>query len=142
MSWPFTLQHPHLVNFITKSTHAVHDTIGFLFWLAQGKYSWSAARHQGDVGSTTEHSLFDFLDKWFAFDGNVNLKVDKTYGQSWSLAIGSQFKPLPTSSEVRSDIYKDPNTDAFKTFAQVLVRQNEFFSKLQNTKEQNNDKLI
>lgn len=71
MSWPFTLQHPHLVNFITKSTHAVHDTIGFLFWLAQGKYSWSAARHQGDVGSTTEHSLFDFLDKWFAFDGNV-----------------------------------------------------------------------
>ena len=72
MSWPFTLQHPHLVNFVTKSTHAVHDTIGFLFWLAQGKYSWSAARHQGDVGSTTEHSLFDFLDKWFAFDGNVD----------------------------------------------------------------------
>lgn len=64
------------------------------------------------------------LGIWFA-DDNVNLKVDRNYGQSWSLAIGSQFKPLPTSSEVRSDVYKDPNTDAFKTFAQVLVRQNE-----------------
>ena len=64
------------------------------------------------------------LGIWFA-DDNVNLKVDKNYGQSWSLAIGSQFKPLPTSPEVRSDVYKDPNTDAFKTFAQVLVRQNE-----------------
>lgn len=69
------------------------------------------------------------LGIWFA-DGNVNLKVDKTYGQSWSLAIGSQFKPLPTSAEVRSDIYKDPNTDAFKTFAQVLVRQNELLDTL------------
>ena len=64
------------------------------------------------------------LGIWFA-DDNVNLKVDRNYGQSWSLAIGSQFKPLPTSPEVRSDVYKDPNTDAFKTFAQVLVRQNE-----------------
>ena len=64
------------------------------------------------------------LGIWFA-DDNVNLKVDRNYGQSWSLAIGSQVKPLPTSPEVRSDVYKDPNTDAFKTFAQVLVRQNE-----------------
>ena len=64
------------------------------------------------------------LGIWFA-DDNVNLKVDRNYGQSWSLAIGSQFKPLPTSPEVRSDVYKGPNTDAFKTFAQVLVRQNE-----------------
>ena len=70
------------------------------------------------------------LGIWFA-DGNVNLKVDKTYGQSWSLAIGSQFKPLPTSPEVRSDVYKDPNTDAFKTFAQVLVRQNELLDTLE-----------
>lgn len=70
------------------------------------------------------------LGIWFA-DGNVNLKVDRTYGQSWSLAIGSQFKPLPTSPEVRSDVYKDPNTDAFKTFAQVLVRQNELLDTLE-----------
>ena len=70
------------------------------------------------------------LGIWFA-DGNVNLKVDRTYGQSWSLAIGSQFKPLPTSPEVRSDVYKDPNTDAFKTFAQVLVRQNELLDTIE-----------
>ena len=70
------------------------------------------------------------LGIWFA-DGNVSLKVDRTYGQSWSLAIGSQFKPLPTSPEVRSDVYKDPNTDAFKTFAQVLVRQNELLDTLE-----------
>ena len=70
------------------------------------------------------------LGIWFA-DDNVNLKVDKTYGQSWSLAIGSQFKPLPTSPQVRSDVYKDPNTDAFKTFAQVLVRQNELLDTIE-----------
>lgn len=70
------------------------------------------------------------LGIWFA-DDNINLKVDKTYGQSWSLAIGSQFKPLPTSPEVRSDVYKDPNTDAFKTFAQVLVRQNELLDTIE-----------
>ncbi len=70
------------------------------------------------------------LGIWFA-DDNVNLKVDRTYGQSWSLAIGSQFKPLPTSPEVRSDVYKDPNTDAFKTFAQVLVRQNELLDTIE-----------
>lgn len=70
------------------------------------------------------------LGIWFA-DDNVNLKVDKTYGQSWSLAIGSQFKPLPTSPEVRSDVYKDPNTDAFKTFAQILVRQNELLDTIE-----------
>lgn len=70
------------------------------------------------------------LGIWFA-DDNINLKVDKTYGQSWSLAIGSQFKPLPTSSQVRSDVYKDPNTDAFKTFAQVLVRQNELLDTIE-----------
>lgn len=70
------------------------------------------------------------LGIWFA-DDNVNLKVDKTYGQSWSLAIGSQFKPLPTSPQVRSDVYKNPNTDAFKTFAQVLVRQNELLDTIE-----------
>lgn len=70
------------------------------------------------------------LGIWFA-DDNINLKVDKTYGQSWSLAIGSQFKPLPTSPQVRSDVYKDPNTDAFKTFAQVLVRQNELLDTIE-----------
>ena len=70
------------------------------------------------------------LGIWFAED-NVNLKVDRNYGQSWSLAIGSQFKPLPTSPEVRSDVYKDPNTDAFKTFAQVLVRQNELLDTIE-----------
>lgn len=70
------------------------------------------------------------LGIWFA-DDNISLKVDKTYGQSWSLAIGSQFKPLPTSPEVRSDVYKDPNTDAFKTFAQVLVRQNELLDTIE-----------
>ena len=70
------------------------------------------------------------LGIWFA-DNNVSLKVDKTYGQSWSLAIGSQFKPLPTSPEVRSDVYKDPNTDAFKTFAQILVRQNELLDTIE-----------
>lgn len=70
------------------------------------------------------------LGIWFA-DKTIELDTDNTYGQSWSLAIGSQFKPLPTSSKVRSDVYKDPNTDAFKTFAQVLVRQNELLDMIE-----------
>lgn len=86
--------------------------------------------NQGESILTSNFKTNVPLGIWFA-DDNVNLKVDKTYGQSWSLAIGSQFKPLPTSPEVRSDVYKDPNTDAFKTFAQVLVRQNELLDTIE-----------
>ena len=64
------------------------------------------------------------LGMWFAND-YVELISDNLYGQSWSLAIGSQFKPLPTEQEIQSDITKTSNVDAFQTFAQILTRQNQ-----------------
>ena len=64
------------------------------------------------------------LGMWFAND-YVELVSDNLYGQSWSLAIGSQFKPLPTEQEIQSDITKTSNSDAFQTFAQILTRQNQ-----------------
>lgn len=70
------------------------------------------------------------LGIWFA-DKTITLDRDKYYGQSWSLAIGSQFKPLPTSNEVISDITKESNVEAFNTFAQVLSRQNELLTTME-----------
>ena len=64
------------------------------------------------------------LGMWFAND-YIELVSDNLYGQSWSLAIGSQFKPLPTEQEIQSDITKTSNVDAFQTFAQILTRQNQ-----------------
>jgi predicted nucleic acid-binding Zn-ribbon protein len=61
---------------------------------------------------------------WFAND-YVELVSDNLYGQSWSLAIGSQFKPLPTEQQLQSDITKTSNAEAFQTFAQILTRQNQ-----------------
>lgn len=70
------------------------------------------------------------LGIWFA-DKTISLDRDNYYGQSWSLAIGSQFKPLPTSNKVVSDITKQSNVEAFNTFAQVLTRQNELLTTME-----------
>lgn len=78
------------------------------------------------------------LGIWFA-DKNIELITDEKYGQTWSLVIGSQFKPLPTSPKVRSDIYKDSSSDAFKTFAQILTRQNELLDKIESYNKILND---
>lgn len=60
---------------------------------------------------------------WFATKP-IELTKDDNYGQVWSLAIGSQFKPFPTSPQLESEITQDSNTAAFNTFAQILARQN------------------
>lgn len=78
------------------------------------------------------------LGIWFA-DRTITLENDEHYGQSWSLAIGSQFKPLPTSSKVRSDIYKTGAADAYNTFSQVLVKQNELLDKFEDFNKRLND---
>lgn len=79
------------------------------------------------------------LGMWFA-NNYVELESDNLYGQSWSLAIGSQFKPLPTEQEIQSDITKTSNADAFQTFAQILTRQNQLIDVVKasiNTIEEN-----
>lgn len=84
------------------------------------------------------------LGIWFA-DKTISLVGDSKYGQTWSLAIGSQFKPLPTSSNVLSDITSNSNTIAFNTFAQILSRQNEIldmFSSFNTQIEQINKQIL
>lgn len=78
------------------------------------------------------------LGIWFA-DKMISLDTNTLYGQSWSLAIGSQFKPLPTSNKVVSDITKQSNVEAFNTFAQVLSRQNELLTVLENINKRVDD---
>lgn len=70
------------------------------------------------------------LGIWFA-DKTIELTYDGKYGQSWSLAIGSQFKPLPNMDKTVSDVTDTSNKLAYSTFAQVLTRQNELLNKLE-----------
>lgn len=67
---------------------------------------------------------------WFA-DKSVVLESDSKYNTSWSLAIGSQFKPFPTSNNINSEITNESNSIAFGTFAQILSRQNDLLSYVQ-----------
>lgn len=67
---------------------------------------------------------------WFA-DKSIVLEGDSKYNTSWSLAIGSQFKPFPTSNNINSEITNESNSIAFGTFAQILSRQNDLLSYVQ-----------
>ena len=68
---------------------------------------------------------------WFA-DKQIILTGDETYNESWSLVIGSQFKPFPNSNKITSDITNESNSIAFGTFAQILSRQNDLFTYFTN----------
>ena len=64
------------------------------------------------------------LGIWFA-DRTIELTLDGLYGQTWSLAIGSQFKPIPTMQNNYSDVSgSESSAVVYNTFAQVLSRQN------------------
>ena len=63
---------------------------------------------------------------WFSQDFNkITLQRDETSGfwPSWSLVLSSQFKPFPKSPHLQSDTQNVSSTDAFGTFAQILVEQ-------------------
>ena len=55
----------------------------------------------------------------------ITLQRDETSGfwPSWSLVLSSQFKPFPKSPHLQSDTQNASSTDAFGTFAQILVEQ-------------------
>ena len=55
----------------------------------------------------------------------ITLQRDETSGfwPSWSLVLSSQFKPFPKSPHLQSDTQNVSSTDAFGTFAQILVEQ-------------------
>lgn len=71
------------------------------------------------------------LGIWFA-NNTISLSIDGIYGQNWSLVIGSQFKPFPTSSTgIPAEIEMNNTPGAYNSFAQVLARQDsiiKFFS--------------
>lgn len=83
-------------------------------------------------GGITSNSITNVpLGIWFAND-TISLLKDNTYGQNWSLVIGSQFKPFPTSSTgIPTEIEMNNTPGAYNSFAQVLARQDsiiKFFS--------------
>lgn len=71
------------------------------------------------------------LGIWFA-DQMVTLTTTNKYNESWSLVIGSQFKPFPSSQFVENEITNESNSIAFGTFAQILSRQNDLFTYMTN----------
>ena len=63
---------------------------------------------------------------WFSQGFNkITLQRDETSGfwPSWSLVLSSQFKPFPKSPHLQPDTQNISSTDAFGTFAQILVEQ-------------------
>lgn len=74
------------------------------------------------------------LGMWFSGYEPVKLAKDSTtgYAPSWSLLIGSQFKPFPYSSSIPSEISNDSKANAYPTFAMVMSRQNEMIDKMES----------
>ena len=75
------------------------------------------------------------LGIWFSDNcDTINIKRDTTTGfaPSWSLTLSSQFKPFPSSSNVINESDKNYNTDAYKTFSQLIVRQNQVLDKMED----------
>ena len=73
------------------------------------------------------------LGIWFSDNcENIVIKRDAAtgYGVSWSLTLSSQFKPFPSSANIVNESDKTYNTDAYKTFSQLLVRQNQVLDKM------------
>lgn len=67
---------------------------------------------------------------WFANE-RIELRRDGTeYSPSWSLSIGSQFKPFPYSQQKVSEIDQSDRSSAFMTFSQILIRQNRLLDKM------------
>ena len=86
------------------------------------------------------------LGIWFA-NNTISLSKDEVYGQNWSLVIGSQFKPFPTSSNgIPTEIEMNNTPGAYNSFAQVLARQDsiiKFFSEqIRDLKNQINEMKI
>lgn len=69
---------------------------------------------------------------WFANE-TITLKRHKgtNYAPSWSLLIGTQFKPFPNSDKLVQDNGGVSDMAGFATFAQILSRQHKLYDQLQ-----------
>lgn len=74
------------------------------------------------------------LGIWFAPSPEYSVKLVRDlktgFSQSWSLVIGSQFKPFPYMVDLPNEIDRDGMAAAYSTFAQVLSRQNGIIDKI------------
>lgn len=91
------------------------------------------------VSELSSISLYKSTDKlntrfvpygiWFSGDSPVILPRHE-YSPSWSLVLSSQFKPFPYSKSNPNEIDDAAKADAYQTFSQILVRQNEILDKI------------
>ena len=92
------------------------------------------------IADPDSHSFNVPYGIWFAND-TITLKRDigTKYAPSWSLLIGTQFKPFPTSNYLTQDGNNTVSKMAgFATYAQILCRQNKVYDKML----ENNNLLI
>lgn len=75
------------------------------------------------------------LGMWFSGYKSVDLYKNPTtkYSPTWSLMIGSQFKPFPYSYKMPEEVSLNSMSNAFPTFAMVLSRQNGLLDTLNKT---------
>ena len=68
------------------------------------------------------------LGIWIS-DSGVELKRDGEYAPTWSLTISSQFKPFPYSNNIARSSSSDSKSNAYSTFAEVLIKLNKAIDK-------------
>lgn len=71
---------------------------------------------------------------WFSGNEPISLKRDShtKLSTTWSLIIGSQFKPFPYSQHMPGEVEPSASAEAFLTFSQILTRQNQMMDKMNN----------
>ncbi|MBO5003839.1 MAG: hypothetical protein J6D03_00930 [Clostridia bacterium] len=96
---------------------------------------------QNDLSNPTLYIKNVPLGMWFSGSEPIVLKRDakSKYCPSWSLVIGSQFKPFPYSKEIPDEITDSAKADAFMTFSQILTKQNEMIDKMSSLFDRIND---
>lgn len=75
------------------------------------------------------------LGMWFSGYKCVDLykNPNTKYSPTWSLMIGSQFKPFPYSYKMPEEVSLNSMSNAFPTFAMILSRQNGLLDTLNKT---------
>lgn len=84
-----------------------------------------------NITDTTENNLRIKnipLGIWIS-DSGVELKRDGEYAPTWSLTISSQFKPFPYSNNIARSSSSDSKSNAYSTFAEVLIKLNKAIDK-------------
>lgn len=88
------------------------------------------------VPANDEHAINVPYGIWFANESIILKRSNfKQYAPSWSLLIGTQFKPFPNSEYLYADVNSGSKMAGFATFSQILSRQNEILNGLLEYKQ-------